>query len=183
MYSTHFLRLIFNKTVDYLTLLTEVRAHCKRRLLIEKLTTRIKYRVFDFPSRVVYSPVLRHVRSWDQTPNQCLCKHDLQVLGCKGSPAMLTSVQSVGVTPEVNLINPLHVSEDHTGEDARNRWIHPGFKTKGRHHQKYKIGYQWPHKMESCPINFVLKIDLLFMSFENKTAIVHIFLLENFLKI
>ena len=53
----------------------------------------------------------------------------------KGSAAMLTSIQSVGVAPEVNLRNSLH-----TGHKAHKRGIHPGFETQGRHHQKSKTG-------------------------------------------
>ena len=29
--------------------------------------------------------------------------------------------------------------------------IHSCFETQGRHHQKSKQGYQWPHKKEQCP--------------------------------
>ena len=44
--------------------------------------------------------------------------------------------RSAGVAPEVNLRNPLH-----TGEEAHNRWVHPGFETQGRHHhQNSKTG-------------------------------------------
>ena len=53
----------------------------------------------------------------------------------KGSAAMLTSIQSAGVAPEVNLRNSLHV-----GNKAHKQGIHPGFETQGRHHQKSKTG-------------------------------------------
>ena len=43
--------------------------------------------------------------------------------------------RSAGVTPEVNLRNSLH-----TGDKAHKQWIHPGFETQGRHHQKSKTG-------------------------------------------
>ena len=42
----------------------------------------------------------------------------------KGSAAMLTSIQSSGVTPEVNLRNLLCAGEG----------IHPGFETQARRH-------------------------------------------------
>ena len=45
----------------------------------------------------------------------------------------LTSMQSAGVAPEVNLRNSLH-----TGGKACKRGIHPGFETQGRHCQKSK---------------------------------------------
>ena len=38
-----------------------------------------------------------------------------------------------GDAPAVNLRNPLH-----TGEEARERVINPGFETLGRGHQKFK---------------------------------------------
>ena len=47
---------------------------------------------------------------------------------------MLTSVQSAGVTSEVNLRNSLH-----TGDKARKRGI-PGFGIQERHYQKSKTG-------------------------------------------
>ena len=46
---------------------------------------------------------------------------------------MLTSVQSAGVAPEVDLRNPLYA-----GEKARKQEIHPGFETQGRHGHKFK---------------------------------------------
>ena len=45
---------------------------------------------------------------------------------------MLTSIQSAGVTPEVNL--RMTQARKHA------KGIHPGFKTQGRHHQKSKTG-------------------------------------------
>ena len=48
---------------------------------------------------------------------------------------MLTSTQSAGVAPEVNLRNSLHA-----GDKARKRGIHPGFETQGRRCQKFKTG-------------------------------------------
>ena len=48
---------------------------------------------------------------------------------------MLTSIQSAGVAPEVNLRNSWH-----TGDKACKQGIHPGFETQGRRHQKSKTG-------------------------------------------
>ena len=53
----------------------------------------------------------------------------------KGSGAMLTSIQSAGVAPEVNLRNLWCA-----GKEACNRGTHPGFETQGRHHQKSGTG-------------------------------------------
>ena len=63
------------------------------------------------------------------------CRHICRYMDRKGSAAMLTSIQSAGVIPEVNLRNSLH-----TGDKAHNRGIHPGFETQGRHRQKSKTG-------------------------------------------
>ena len=60
--------------------------------------------------------------------------------------AMLTSIQSVGVTPEVNLRNSWHI-----GDKARKQGIHPGFETQGRHHQKSKTGVSVAPQKDSCP--------------------------------
>ena len=48
---------------------------------------------------------------------------------------MLTSIQSAGVAPEVNLRNSWHA-----GDKAHKQGIHPGFETQGRRHQKSKTG-------------------------------------------
>ena len=45
----------------------------------------------------------------------------------KGSVAMFVVKKSAGVTPEVNLRNPVP-----TGKKAHKRMIHPGFKTPSR---------------------------------------------------
>ena len=73
-------------------------------------------------------------------------------MGHKGWAAMLT-LQSAGVTPEVNLGNPLH-----TGEKAQKWRIHSGFETQGDVTRNPKQGHQWPHKkglMSSKNINNV----------------------------
>ena len=51
------------------------------------------------------------------------------------SAAMLTSVQSAGVTPEVNLRTSFYA-----GDKAGKQGIHPGFETQGRRYQKSKTG-------------------------------------------
>ena len=76
--------------------------------------------------------------------------HPARYVDRKGSAAMLTSIQSAGVAPEVNLRNSLH-----TGDDARKQGIHPDFETQGRHRQKSKTGYQWPHEKDLCPPKIV----------------------------
>ena len=48
---------------------------------------------------------------------------------------MLTSIQSAGGTPEVNLRNSWH-----TSDKAGKQGIHPDFETQGRRHQKSKTG-------------------------------------------
>ena len=56
---------------------------------------------------------------------------------------MLTSIQSVGVAPEVNLRNS-------AGKKACKWEVYPGFETQDRRHQKSKPGYQWPHEKHVC---------------------------------
>ena len=51
----------------------------------------------------------------------------------KSSAAMLAPIRSSGVTPEVNLRNPLHA-----GDEECKGGVHPGFETQGRRHQKFK---------------------------------------------
>ena len=58
----------------------------------------------------------------------------------KVSIAMQATKRSAGVVLEVNLRNPLHIS-DKTCKCG----IHPGFET-----LRPKQGYQWPHKKDLC---------------------------------
>ena len=51
----------------------------------------------------------------------------------KGLAAMLISIQSAGVTPEVNL-------RITTGKKPHKYGIHNDFETQGKHHQKSKMG-------------------------------------------
>ena len=52
----------------------------------------------------------------------------------KGSAVMLAIKRSTGITPEVNLRNPLLAG------DEVHKWTHPGDETRRRHHQKSKTG-------------------------------------------
>ena len=54
-----------------------------------------------------------------------LCKY----VGQNGSAAMLATKKSAGVSPKMNLRNPLQA-----GNEACKWWIHPGFETQGRCH-------------------------------------------------
>ena len=68
-------------------------------------------------------------RSLDRIPASYLCnKHVGNVTG------NVTSIQSAGVAPEVNLRNSMQTRK-HASEG-----IHPGFETHGRRHQKSKTG-------------------------------------------
>ena len=84
---------------------------------------------------------MQHGWSWVQAPNlhQCLWTH-LQVCRLKGLAAILTSIQSAGVTPKVNLRN---ASEGST----------LALKPRGDVIRSPKQGYQWPHKKDLCPPN------------------------------
>ena len=66
---------------------------------------------------------------------------------------MLAAKMSVGVTPQMNLKNPLH-----TGDEAHKCGIHPGFDTQGRHHQKSKTGISGPTKRTNVLQNFFIKM-------------------------
>ena len=59
------------------------------------------------------------------------CRHVCKYMYQRDSAAMLTSIQSVDVAPEVNL--RITQARKHTR-------IYPGFETQGRSHQKSKIG-------------------------------------------
>ena len=61
------------------------------------------------------------------------CGHVCRYVDRKSSAAMLTSIQSAGVAPEVNLRNSLHA-----GDKACKQGIHPGFEAQGRRCQKSK---------------------------------------------
>ena len=59
----------------------------------------------------------------------CVCKY----VDRNGSTAMLATNRSAGITPDVNLRNPLH-----TDNKVHNQRIHPGFEIMGRRYQKFK---------------------------------------------
>ena len=59
---------------------------------------------------------------------------------------MLTSIQSAGVAPEVNLRNSLHA-----GDKAHKRGITLALKPRGDVTRSPKQGYQWPHEKDLCP--------------------------------
>ena len=79
--------------------------------------------------------VVHHYIRYNREPwtSTNACRHICRYVDRKGLAAMLTSIQSAGVAPEVNLRNSLHI-----GDKARKRGIHPGFETQGRHCQKSK---------------------------------------------
>ena len=60
-----------------------------------------------------------------------------------GSAAMLAAKRSAGVTPEVNLMEPV----THTPPPSVNKIANFGFETQRRHKQKSKKG---PHKKNLC---------------------------------
>ena len=95
----------------------------------------------------------RRFEPWTST-NACghICRH----MDRKGLAARLTSVQSAGVAPEVNLRNSLHA-----GNKARKWGIHPGFETQGRRHQKSKTGVSVaPRKgLTSCKLKKKTSVD------------------------
>ena len=88
--------------------------------------------------RVVHSAVLAACgtegHGFEARTSTNACGHVCRYVDQKGSAAMLTSIQSAGVTPEVNLIAL------HAGDKAWKRGIHPGFETQRRHYQKSKTG-------------------------------------------
>ena len=92
------------------------------------------------PARVAEwftAPCVQHGRSWVRAPEPPPMLADMSAGTWikKAGLAMLTSIQSAGVAPEVNLRNLLWA-----GEEAGKQGIHPGFETQGRGHQKSKIG-------------------------------------------
>ena len=61
----------------------------------------------------------------------------------KSSAAILAIKRSAGVTPEVNLRNPLHTNEKAC------LWV--AFETQHRHPQKFKTRVSVPPKKDLCP--------------------------------
>ena len=64
-----------------------------------------------------------------------MCKYVDQNGSVALLPPLPLSKRSAGVTPEVNLSNPLHADNE-----ACKQGIHPGFEAQGRCQNKSKIG-------------------------------------------
>ena len=60
----------------------------------------------------------------------------VQVCGSNDWAEILAGKRSAGVTPKVNLRNPLYM-----GNEVHKQRIHPGFETQGTCHPKSKTGY------------------------------------------
>ena len=98
------------------------------------------FRWFAIFGRIGFPPMLK-------------CRHVCRYADRKGSAAILTSIQSAGVTPEVNRRNSLH-----SGDKACKWGIHPGFETQRRRCARSpKQGYQWPHEKDLCPPKILKK--------------------------
>ena len=82
----------------------------------------------------------QHDRSWSRLkPPPMLVRNCVDE---NSLAAMLIAKRWAGVSPEVNLRNPLHA-----GDKAHKWWIHHGFETQGGHHQRFKTGVSVaPHK-------------------------------------
>ena len=79
---------------------------------------------------------------------------------------MLTSIQSTGVAPEVNIRNSLHA-----GDKTSKQGIHPGFETQGRHCQKSKTGVSVaPRKGLTSSKNFKKKEIAVWLFCESSTG-------------
>ena len=65
---------------------------------------------------------------------------------------MLAAKSSVGVTPEVNLRNPLCTGNEHASNE-----IHPGFETQGRSHLKPKTWVSVAAQKELMSSKYFLK--------------------------
>ena len=108
---------------------------------------------------MVYSAVLTAQTVMGSSPkpppmlvNEYICKYVDQ----KGSAAMLTSIQSTGVTPEVNL--RITQVRKNTGEKAH-RGSTLALKPRADVTRSPKQGYQWPHNKDVCPPeNFLKKV-------------------------
>ena len=87
--------------------------------------------------------------------HQCLLLQ-VQVRWSKkpGSVTILATKRSAGVTPEVNLRNPLHM-----GNEAHKQGFHLGFEAQSRHSQKSKTGVSVApqKKLMSFKISFFKK--------------------------
>ena len=59
----------------------------------------------------------------------------VQVCALNELATMLATKRAAGVTPELNLRNPLHA-----GDKSCKQGIHPGIETQGKYHQKSETG-------------------------------------------
>ena len=79
------------------------------------------------------------------------CGHICKYVDQKGLPAMLTSIMSAGVAPEVNLRNSIQASK-HASEKST-----LGLKPRADVTKNPKQGYQWPYEKDLCPPKFFSK--------------------------
>ena len=89
---------------------------------------------------MVYNAVLQHGWSWIWIPVMLVDAR--KYVGQKGSAAMLTSIQSVGVAPEVNL-RITEVSRAHKGSTL-------ALKSRADIIRSSKWGYQWVTTKRTC---------------------------------
>ena len=87
--------------------------------------------------RICRSHTVRRRHAWSQiwVPPMLVYTCASMLIKKPSSATMLGTKRSAGVTPEVNLRNPLH-----TGDKACKRGNHPDFETQSRHHQKSITG-------------------------------------------
>ena len=88
---------------------------------------------------MVYSTVIAvcgtNGRGFESRTSTNTCGYICRYVDQKGLAAMLTSMQSAGVAPEVNLRNHCAQARKNISEG-----IHPGFETQARRHQKSETG-------------------------------------------
>ena len=102
--------------------------------------------------RVVYSAVLAvygtDSHGFEPQTSTNACRHNCRYVDQKGSAAMLTSIQSAGVIPEVNL-RMTQARKHAKGILA----LKPGTDIT----RSPKQGYQWPHEKDWCPTKILKK--------------------------
>ena len=74
----------------------------------------------------------------------CVCLQVKKYMAWNGLATMLAIERSAGITPEVNLKNPLQA-----GDNECKSGIHPFFEIQGRHQEKSKIGFAMTQKKDS----------------------------------
>ena len=104
---------------------------------------------------IILSPQAVQETHWRFEPRTSTnaCWHVWRNVDQKGSAAMLTSIHSAGVAPEVNLRNPLSAGE------VAHKWGNPALALKPRADitRSPKQGYQWPTKRTYVLQKFILK--------------------------